>query len=225
MTENDPTPTETPTPAPIPVPEPPPEPAEPFAVADLRAALIRPGHLLDVVLGERGRLVSTVRVGGTLAALIGVLMLCSVVGAMPFGTVDGLGRVMHAAVLFLGSVLICFPALAVFSSYLGVKLPLGQSLAIALVIPAAAALFLLGFFPIYWFLDVTMPRDGAVTGTTIRIVLLVATLLLALAHCHRCLFHDHTLRLLRASRALWIGWQVVLVFMTWRMALSLGLLE
>ena len=201
------------------------DPAEPFAAAELRSVLARPDRLLELVLGERGRLVATVRATAGVTVLIGVLLLCSLLCAMPFGTVDGFDRGLHAAALFLGSVLICFPSLAVFGSYLGVRLPLAQSLAIALVIPAAAALFLLGFFPIYWFLDATMPADGVVTGTTIRTVLLAATLLLALAHCSRCLFFDRTLRQLRASRPLWFGWQVLLVFITWRMALALGLFE
>ncbi len=36
---------------------------------------------------------------------------------------------------------ICFPSLQVFSAYLGVKISITQNLALALIIPAAAALF------------------------------------------------------------------------------------
>jgi hypothetical protein len=143
---------------------------------------------------------------------------------VPFAVVDGTSRAGHVAVLFLGSVLLCFPSLQVFGAYLGVKLSLAQHLSIALLIPAAAALFTFGFFPIHWFLGATMPPDSAWNGTRVRVVLLVCSLLLALSHCNRCLFVDPALKALRSNWPLWLGWQVLLVFITWRMAETLGLL-
>ena len=127
-------------------------------------------------------------------------------------------------VLFLGSVLLCFPSLQVFGSYLGVRMHPAQNLAIALVIPSAAALFTFGFAPIYWFLDFTMPVDaGTQGGTVTRVVLLVFSLLLALSHLNRCLFADSNLKVLRENWALWVGWQVLLVFLTYRMAETLDM--
>jgi hypothetical protein len=113
----------------------------------------------------------------------------------------------------------------VFGSYLGMRLSLAQNLTISLLIPAAAALFTFGFFPIYWFLDATLPTQSAFSGSSIRVVLLVVSLLLGLSHCNRCLFLDPALAALRSSSwPLWIGWQALVVFITWRMAITLGLI-
>ena len=119
--------------------------------------------------------------------------------------------------------LLCYPSLQVFGAYLGVQLRPAQCLAIALVIPSAAALFTLGFAPIYWFLQWTMPAIDGEWNLT-RIVLLVLSLLLALSHVNRCLYADARLSPLRDSWALWAGWQLLVVFLTWRMAEALGML-
>ncbi len=198
-------------------------PNAPFTRGELRACAFQPQRTLDVVLAERGRLVASVLSGHALLTLVALLTMCSLVFTAPFAAVDGAHRVGHVAMLFLGSVLLCFPSLQVFGSYLGVRLSLAQNFTIALLIPAAAALFTFGFFPIYWFLAATMPTQGAVTGTSIRVVLLVCSLLLALSHCNRCLFLDPSLKALRASWPLWIGWQLLLVFITYRVAVTLGL--
>lgn len=204
-----------------------PEPtAQPFAHSELTACLSRPHRMLDIVLGERLRLAANLRTGNSVAALVAVLLLCSVAFAVPFALIDGTERIAHIALLFLGSVLLCFPSLQVFGSYLGVRMHPAQNLAVALVIPSAAALFTFGFAPIYWFLDATMPSDDGMNGngsTATRVVLLVFSLLLALSHLNRCLFADPNLKALRANWPLWVGWQVLLVFLTYRMAETLGL--
>lgn len=217
------------TPPPLPNPAapvaPPPVAASvPFTDAELRACLARPHRALDLVLAERGRLVASVVSAHALLALVALLLVCSSVFAVPFAAVDGARRVGHVAALFLGSVLLCFPSLQVFGSYLGVRLSLAQNLAISLLIPAAAALFTFGFFPIYWFLDKTLPAQSAFSGASIRVVLLVFSLLLGLSHCNRCLFLDPALKALRSSWPLWIGWQALVVFITWRMAITLELI-
>jgi len=208
---------------PPPLPTSPLPPAEPFALGELQACLYRPHRTLDIVLADRARLVASVRCGKELLALVAVLALCSITFAVPFAAVDGSRRLGHVAILFLGSVLLCFPSLQVFGSYLGIRLSLAQNFALSLVIPSAAALFTFGFFPIYWFLDATMPPDGALTGRTTRVVLLVCSMLLALSHCNRCLFLDPSLKAFRSSWPLWIGWQVLLLFITYRMADTLGM--
>jgi len=200
--------------------------AQPFAHGELAACLRRPHRMLDVVLGERLRLAANLRTGSNVPALVAVLLACSVAFAVPFALIDGTDRVAHIALLFLGSVLLCFPSLQVFGSYLGVRMHPAQNLAIALVIPSAAALFTFGFAPIYWFLDATMPVDDGLNGSgsaATRVVLLVFSLLLALSHLNRCLFADPNLKALRESWPLWVGWQVLLVFLTYRMATTLGL--
>lgn len=200
-------------------------PAEPFAAAELSASIVHPARMLDVVLGERKRLVANLRSGHELRVLLAALFVCSVLFAIPYGLVDGWDRVLHVAVLFLGSSLLCVPSLLVFSSYLGVRMHWSQHLAIALIIPAAAALFSLGFAPIYWFLDYTMPADEGAGGTATRVVLLVFALVLALSHLNRCLFVDAGLKVLRDNWLLWVGWQLLLVFLTYRMANVLGMFQ
>jgi hypothetical protein len=69
-----------------------------------------------------------------------------------------------------------------------------------------------------------MPADSGFDGDGIRVVLLVCCLALGLAHCNRCLFLHPALQPLRASWPLWLGWQALLVFITLRMADTLGLL-
>ncbi|MFT7535177.1 MAG: hypothetical protein ACI85K_001128 [Hyphomicrobiaceae bacterium] len=198
--------------------------AIPFAHGELTACLSRPHRMLDIVLGERLRLAANLRTGNHMATLVTILLLCSVAFAVPFALIDGFSRVADITLLFLGSVLLCFPSLQVFGSYLGVRMHPAQNLAIALVIPSAAALFTFGFAPIYWFLDFTMPSEAGAQGSAItRVVLLVFSLLLALSHLNRCLFADKNLKALRENWPLWVGWQVLLVFLTYRMAETLGL--
>lgn len=195
----------------------------PFANGELAACLARPHRMLDVVLGERDRLAANLRTGAGIKSLVSILLLCSVAFAVPFAVIDGPARIAHVAALFLGSVLLCYPSLQVFGSYLGVRMHPAQTFAIALVIPSAAALFTFGFAPIYWFLDYTMPSDDGGSAVT-RTVLLVFSLLLALSHLNRCLFADSNLKVLRDNWALWVGWQLLLVFLTYRMAQALSLL-
>ncbi|MCK5945471.1 MAG: hypothetical protein KAI24_26000, partial [Planctomycetes bacterium] len=80
-----------------------------------------------------------------------------------------------------------------------------------------------GFAPIYWFLEVTMPEPTAGAHLT-RIALLVLSMVLALSHVNRCLFTDARFAPLRDNWPLWAGWQLLLVFLTWRMGDTLGLL-
>lgn len=196
----------------------------PFAAAELRACVVRPQRLLDVVLVERQRLVASVLQPAHLLLLVGALLVTAVAFAVPFGLVEGARRGGHVALLFLGSVLLCFPSLQVFGSYLGVRLTVAQNLALALLIPSAAALFAFGFFPIHWFLLATTASDASLTTSGVRIALLAASLLLGMSHCNRCLFLDPSLKAFRSSWPLWIAWQALLVFITWRMARALDLL-
>lgn len=198
--------------------------AEPLTREELSTSLTRPHRMVDVVLGERHRLSANVRTGSELRSVVMTLLLCSTVFSLPFALIDGWGRILHVAALFLGSVLLCFPSFLVFASYLGVKLHAAQSLTIALIIPAAAAVFTLGFAPIYWFLDVTMPEDGVLGGVAVRVGLLVISLALGLSHVNRVMFADKNMKALRDNLALWLGWQVLLIFLSYRMALTLGLL-
>ena len=189
-----------------------PEPAgaadpRPLAHAELVGCLTHPHRMVQTVLGERRRLAQNLHRGTELRAVLWVLLACSVAFAVPFALVDGGARLLHVAILFVGSVLLCYPALQVFGSFLGLPLHPVQSLAVALVIPSAAALFTFAFAPIYWFLHATMPQDGGIGGSATRVVLLACSFALAMSHAHRCLFRDGPLRILRDYWPLWIGWQ------------------
>jgi len=199
-------------------------PAAAFAPGELRASLARPHRALDILLAQRARLTATVRAHENLAMLAALMLACSIAFTVPFACVRGIPKAADVAVLFVGSTLLCFPSLQVFSSYLGATLTVAQNLVLALLVPSAAAMFCLGFFPIYWFLDLTMARDAAVNARDIAIGLLVVSLVLGLSHLNRCLFADSALAGLRSSWLLLVGWQVLLLFITYRMALVLGIL-
>lgn len=103
------------------------EAAEPLSQEEIRASFTRPHRMLDVVLGERFRLSANVRTATNLRGLVAALLVCSTLFSLPFALVDGPSRVLHVALLFLGSVLLCFPSFLVFASYLGVRLHAAQS--------------------------------------------------------------------------------------------------
>jgi len=195
------------------------EPALPFSSAELRRAFRRPLRVLDVVFTERDRLVATLAARNVPLALVGVLLFASVVFALPYGAVLGWGSFWRVAATFLGALAVCFPSLHVFCAYAGLRLRVEQNAALALVIPTVAALFTFGFFPILWFLKATMLADSAVTPGDLSVVLLVASLLAGIGHLYRCLPR-------MAGRGgyvvLTLGWQVLFVFITHRMASLLG---
>jgi hypothetical protein len=200
------------------------DPPSAFGADELRRSVTRPHAVLDIVLAERARLAATVLGRANLAPLTGLLLGTSVVFTVPFALVRAPAEPAHIAALFLGSTLICFPSLQVFSSYLGGRLTVAQNLVLALTVPAAAALFCLGFFPIQWFLEATM-APGGVGAHEIAIGLLSVALLLGISHLNRCLVADSALRGLRSSWLLLLGWQSLLVFITCRMALALRILQ
>ena len=152
------------------------------------------------------------------------MLLGSVLFAVPYGLVLGLDKFWHITALFVGSMVICFPSLQVFSAYLGATITILQNLALALIITAAAALFCFGFFPIYWFLEFTMASDAMVTPRQISIALLTVSLIGGISQLNRCVFLDRALRQLRSSPLLLLFWQALFVFITYRMAVVLGIL-
>lgn len=195
-----------------------------FDAVELRRCMVRPHTILEIVLAERGRLVATVCKHSNLTVLVAVMVATSIAFTVPFALVRGPGKAGDIAVLFLGSTVLCVPSLQVFSSYLGVRATVGQNLALALLVPSAAALFSFGFFPIYWFLEMTMAEGSAVPAGAIAIGLLTVSLVLGLAHLNRCLLVDSALSGLRSSWVLLVGWQSLLVFITYRMAVALHIL-
>ena len=192
----------------------------PFETGQLRATFTRPQRILDVVFTDRARLVETVAAKRDLGLLVAVLLYASVLFALPYGAVLGWERFWRVALLFLGSLAICFPSLQVFCAYVGFRITLRQNMAMGLVITSAASLFTFGFFPILWFLRATMLSDSVVTPAHLSVALLVFSLLAGIGHLYRCLprFNGGG----AGYVALMLVWQVLFVFITHRMATLLG---
>ena len=196
----------------------------PFDDAELRLLLHKPSRALQVVLAERQRLAASIAAARTPWLLVLVLLGCTVLTALPYGCVLGLAAWWKIAALFGGSVLLCFPSLQVFGSYLGSRMLPVQNLALALVISAVAALFTLGFFPIVWFLDLTMRGGDWIDGAQASVVLLAVALLAGIGQLAHCVALDRSLRPLPSSYLMLLVWQLLVTFVTWRMARALGLL-
>jgi hypothetical protein len=206
-------------------PEPLSPPPNPFSRKELNKTLAMPLRLLEVVLAERGRLVANITGRRDLARLALAMLLGSVLFALPYGAVLSPSRFWDIATLFVGSMVICFPSLLVFSAYLGVAISLTQNLVLALIITTASALFCFGFFPILWFLRSTMADDGGiVTAEHISIGLLTVSLIAGISQLNRCLFVDKALRGVQSSPFLLLIWQGLLIFITYRMATVLEIL-
>ena len=204
--------------APLELALPPPRSAPPFGRGELRAVFARPYRALDLVFSERERLVATVAQGREPALLVLVLLFASALFALPYGAVLGWERFWRVAATFLGALAVCFPSLHVFSAYVGLRLRTEQNLALALVITAAASLFTFGFFPILWYLRATMLPDGLVTPAHLSVAMLVASLAAGIAHLYRCL---PSMRGQGVYVLVSLGWQVLFVFITHRMAVLL----
>jgi hypothetical protein len=189
--------------------------AAPFARAELWTMLVRPQRVLDLVFSERERLVANVAEGRALGALVAVLLGASAAFALPYGAVLGWESCWRVAATFLCALAVCFPSLHVFSAYVGLRLRAEQNLALALVITSVAALFTFGFFPILWFLQATMLADSAVTPRHLSAVLLVASLAAGIAHLYRCV---PPMRGQTSYVLLTLVWQMLFVFITYRMA-------
>jgi len=186
-------------------------PAEPFEHAEIAAAWTQPWRLVEFVLSGSARIAANVSQGKHLGSLVLALMLTSIFFALPYASVvaqrpwwDSWWRVV---VFYLGSTLICVPALQVFSSFLNLRVSLPQILVFALTIPAVGALFTFGFAPILGFLRITGKGESdLVSWHTISIVLLVFASLAGIAQLWRCL---------AASKGLPSRWRFVIVIFAW----------
>jgi hypothetical protein len=136
-------------------------PALPLDEEFVKDALTQPLRAIDIALAEPERVGANVVAGLALGRIALVLLLTSLLYAIPYGMVLSLAEWWKIVALTLGSTLICLPSLFVFSSYLGQRLRLEQILVLGLTIPAVAALFCLGFAPILAFLRATMTAEDS----------------------------------------------------------------
>ncbi|HUT59619.1 MAG TPA: hypothetical protein VNA25_17370, partial [Phycisphaerae bacterium] len=148
-----------PCPPPIPAQRPAPPPADPFEPAELRRALTRPHLLFETVLGSKDRLAVTLGAGRAVWLLVAILLAVSLAAPVPYGLLSPTASAWRVAMLYVGSLAICFPCLHAFGQFLGLQINLGRTLALSLVITAAAGLFAFAFAPIIWFLDYSMAAD------------------------------------------------------------------
>jgi hypothetical protein len=196
-------------------------PVAPFAAFELRAAALSPHRAVDLLLVERARLAKTVASGDNLLPLAGILLATSVLAALPFGAVLGTAYVFRVALLHVGSVALCFPALHVWSCYLGGRNRLAQDFVLSLLVSAVAGIFALSFAPIVWFLRVTTspesPEVGVATATFLAISVLAGLVYLARA------VGDQAAALApsRGHRLVVVGWMVLFLFVVHRMAVYL----
>ncbi len=198
-----------------------------YSTGELTAAFRRPDRMLAIALGESERVSRSLIENRHLGLLTALLLLCGLAGTVAYGGLSPARNWWSTSVLFLGSLSLCFPSLHVFALFCGVRLGLGQMLALALTLTCAAGLFALGFAPIIWFLDWSIGVDGrlAVTPRGLSLTLLGVSLLMGAVQMARCLSACQRGRqdggVLGVIVALWLP---LFLFITCRMARLLGLL-
>jgi len=206
-----------------------------FSPEEYGGVLKRPEQTIEYILGSSSRLARSVWDGEAPWRLAAMLLATSLLASIPYGIVSphpyGIvsphSNWWKIAVLYCGSLAICFPSLHIFAQFFGVKLKLMRSMALSMIITATAAIFTFGFFPIIWFLSVSIiPGQNSVVGPSqLSTFLLYVSLALGLVQVGRCL-SDSSFR--RAQRNpslgfLFILWAPLLIFITHRMACLLEL--
>lgn len=162
-------------------------PTSPHSQADVEVALWNPLRTVDVVLATPERVAANVDGKLALGRLAFMFLVCGLVFAIPYSCVLGLEDWWRVTTLYLGSTLICLPSLFVFTSYMGTRVSLAQIVVLALMIPASAALFTLGFAPILEFLRLTMGETSREIGwASISKVLLGISLAAGVIQLWRC---------------------------------------
>jgi hypothetical protein len=181
---------------------------------------------MEVVLGGQERVAGNVAVGSHLWTLSLLLLASGVLFAVPFGAVPPVAGFWKIAALYTGSVVLCFPSLHVFASFLGLSLSLAQNLVLALLVSAVAAAFAFGFFPIVWFIDYTTESASSVIEPMgIARFVLMFSQLMGIVQLGRCLLRSR--KDSASGTPLQLGlfgcWILLLVFITNRMAALVGL--
>lgn len=202
-----------------------------FSRKEIRAAALRPDQATDMILAGWRRLGTNVALQRELGPLLLLLLCASLLSTLPYGAVLGWTRAWRIAVLFVGSMAICFPSLQVFGAYLGFRVDLRQNLVLALIITAVAGLFTFGFFPILWFLDATLSGGiRTITANDLSAPFLALSLLAGIGQQVRTLRGGERRREgrertpQRAYPVLLFVWQGLLVFIAYRMSVTLELI-
>ncbi len=194
-----------------------------FERDEIVASFLRPGRMINIILAERKRWASTIATQDHLGPLALLMFTASLVFAIPFGLVVEVSSFWRVPVAFLGSLLICFPSLQVFTAFIGFRVDVKQNLSLALLITSVTGIFTFGFAPILLFLSWTLSDKSQGTIEGLTILFLVVSLLSAIIHLSRVLFGDRRLAPGGAYSALFLLWQMLLIFITVRMCLFLKL--
>ncbi|MHC4664065.1 MAG: hypothetical protein ACYS8W_20575, partial [Planctomycetota bacterium] len=202
------------------------ETVEAFSQAEIVRGFIFPPLAIEWFLGRRDRLAENVVRKEGLWPLALLLLFSSVLFALPYGFLGpecSVREFWKIAMLYVGSMMICFPSLHIFGTYLGFRLNVQQNLAIGLVISSTAAMFSLGFAPIIWFIDYTTTAASDTPGT-ISFFLLLISLALGVIHMVRCfLLTRNRTWVSEYFIALLLVWLVLLFFIHYRMTKLLEL--
>lgn len=198
-------------------------PIPPLGHAEIRAAFLNPIRAIEIVLADHARFASTLGEPGTRLGLVLLTIVLGSVIALPFGLVLGTHRTFHIALLFAGSTAICMPSLHVFSTYLGFRLDVAQTLGLSALLAAVASVFSFGFAPIVLFLKATFDSAHANDEVApIATTLLALSLFAGMWQLVRCL-RAGSGRFPRRFPALLVAWELLLVFIVHRMATFLEL--
>ena len=190
----------------------------------VRTAFSHPLRAIDIALASPERVGANVVAGVALGRIAGILLLTSLLYALPYGAVLGGASWWKIVALTLGSTLICLPSLFVFSSYLGQRMRLEQILVLGLTIPAVAALFSAGFAPILAFLRFTMTNEeGVVPWRSISNVLLSIAVLAGIAQLWRTWIAARVAAPSNLFAFVLIVWHAVFLHVILRMAAVLHL--
>ncbi len=192
--------------------------ARPHQRRELLTALLRPDRLAEIVLGEPERLAASAAAGRELGPLLLLLVATSALFAVPIACVHSLPGFWKVALLFLGSTLLCVPALLVFAAYLGLRLRIAPLLVPALAIPAVAALFSFGFAPILAFLRATMDDGDGLGWRELSALLLMVAVAAGIGQLWRCLAATPGEVRRGGFRCLVAVWLAVFLHVAWRMA-------
>lgn len=208
-------------------PPPPPTPRPAIVPLDeqfVKDALSHPLRAIDIALASPERVGANVVAGVALGRIALILLLTSLLYAIPYGLVLSLHDWWKIVALTLGSTMICLPSLFVFSSYLGQRMRLEQILVLGLTIPAVAALFSLGFSPILAFLRLTMTNEeGAVPWRSISNVLLSIAVVAGIAQLWRTWLAARVAAPSNLFALVLIVWHAVFLHVILRMASVLHL--
>ncbi len=193
---------------------------EAFSDREMYSLYQRPDRVLDLVVAQWRRFSATVEAGRHLGLLSAAMLATSVIGAAVYGLVLGIDAAWRVAILYVGSLAVCFPSLHVFGAYVGRRVSVAQNLTLALVMSTVAGVFALAFAPILLFIALTNHSAAQIGTAELSVLFLGAAFFAGLGHLNRCAWRAvHT----SAPGLVVVAWQVLLAFVTLRMGAALGL--